>query len=473
MKKIVIHGFILVFTGVFSTALFAQSYPDSQLDIAATSENIAKGLEVDAYSIGVQAYVWGYPLVRMERVIRDYIEVPANKPATSYRAPLNQMGWATELATPASKDMPTANNDTFYMSSVVTLTEPYILTVPDTKDRYYVINVFNMYQELEHYVGRRTTGTKAGQYVIVPPGWEKELPKNMKVLQTSTDKVWLWGRLHVGQTEDKAPVIALEKQFDLRPLSQLGKGTYKNPVTKLDQMPSIADNELGFFVHLAYALKTNPIRSSDEALFAQFERIGLTKKGFDQSKLSAEQIKGLKRALSDAPYVPTGAATVSGQKHENWYYLTGLDNFGFNYPLRALIAGAYLGGNGEKEAVYPACYTDTEGKPLTGAKKYTLKFTKAPPVNAFWSLTMYNSDDKMLVGNPIHRYKVGSETSGLYIEKDGSFSIIIQYEEPKGVEKENWLPAPATGFYMMLRMYQPKDEVLNGTYPLPHLTVKN
>jgi hypothetical protein len=171
------------------------------LTTPASPEVIAKGLEADGYALGVSAYTWGYPLVRMERLAREYTDVPSPKPATSYRAPLNEIGWAVELATPAAKDMPTANNDTFYMSAVVVLDEPFVLSVPDTGDRYYVINTFNMYQELEHYIGRRTTGTKAARYVLVPPGWKGPVPNDAKRLDISTNKVWLWGRLRIAQGE--------------------------------------------------------------------------------------------------------------------------------------------------------------------------------------------------------------------------------------------------------------------------------
>ena len=152
-------------------------YKDTLLTTPGSPEVIAKGLEGDGYQLGVSAYTWGYPLVRMETVMRDYVNVPNPKPGISYRAPLNQIRWATDLATPSAKDMPTANNDIAYMSAVVNLTEPYVLSVPDTRDRYYVVDVFNMYQELQHYIGRRTTGTKAGSYVIVPPGWKGTFPQ--------------------------------------------------------------------------------------------------------------------------------------------------------------------------------------------------------------------------------------------------------------------------------------------------------
>lgn len=246
------------------------AFPDPLLTTAGTPENVLQGLETDGYTLGVMAYNWGYPLVRMERMVREYIDVPDPKPATSYRGELNQLGWATELSSPeTAPDMPTANNDTVYMSSIVHLTEPYILSVPDTDDRYYVVNVFNMYHELEHYIGRRATGTKEGKFALVPPGWEGELPDDVTRMDVLTDKVWLWGRVHVTEGESLEVIHDLQDQFELETLS--GK---PSQIKQLDTMPEIGEDPLGFFEHLAFALKYNDIRVTDQALFAQFERFG-------------------------------------------------------------------------------------------------------------------------------------------------------------------------------------------------------
>ncbi|MEA3469576.1 MAG: DUF1214 domain-containing protein [Thermodesulfobacteriota bacterium] len=439
-------------------------YPDALLTTPGTPEVVQKGLEADGYSLGIMAYTWGYPLIRMERVMREYVDVPSPKPATSYRAPLNQIGWARALATPAAKDMPTANNDTAYMSSVVKLDEPYILFVPDTADRYYVVNIFNMWQEIEHYIGRRTTGTKAGKYIIVPPGWEGKLLTDATRLDVKTDKVWLWGRMRIAQGEALEPIHKLQDQFTLTPLSGSSvKGT------KLDAMPAIGDDPLGFFTHLSFALQANQVTGADEALFAQFTRIGLTEEGFDPSKISEDTKQGLLKGLADGPAVATASFASTASKREGWDWVTGMDSFGFNYPLRAMIAGPYLGGNGELEAMYPIRYTDSKGAPLTGANEYVIRFKKAPPVGAFWSLTMYNADDKMLVKNEIERYKVGTDTEGLHILENGSFELPIQHSRPEGEFAANWLPAPQGNFYVILRMYQPNDAILSGEYVLPQL----
>ena len=296
----------------------AEVFEDKLLTTPATPQVLAKGLEADSYSLGVLVYNWGYPLVRMERVAREYTDVPSPKPTTSYRAPLNQIGWAQELATPAAKDMPTANNDTFYISAFVTLDEPYILSVPDTNDRYYVVDVFNMWQELEHYIGRRTTGTKAGRFAIVPPGWTGQLPPDVTRLDVTTDKVWLWGRLRSQQGDGQQTAVNLQQQFQLQPLS--GKPV---AMATLPPMPSIAGDEFGFLKHLAFALKSNKVKPADEALFAQFARIGLTKAGFDPSKVRPEARQGLLRGLGDGPAAAISSFASTASRRNGWDWVTG------------------------------------------------------------------------------------------------------------------------------------------------------
>lgn len=444
-----------------------ETFDDELLTTPASPEVTATGLEADGYQLGISAYCWGYPLVRMERVARLYSDVSVGVSATSYRASTNKIGWARELATPSAKDMPTANNDTLYMSAVVVLDEPFVLSVPDTADRYYVINVFNMWQELEHYIGRRTTGTKAARYVLVPPGWAGPVPSDATRLDVSTNKVWLWGRLFMAQGEPAAPVHDLQDKFSLEPAN----GDVTSP--ELPALPSITAHDLGFFEHLAFALRSNKVKPADEALFAQFARIGLTAQGFDEDRLSPEARRGVVRALADGPAVVISSFASTATVRNGWNWVTGLDSFGFNYPMRAMVAGPYLGGNGEREAMYPIRYTDADGQTLSGANRYELTMASEPPVEAFWSLTMYNAADKMLVENPVQRYKVGTDTEGLKKGADGSVTIAIQNEQPAPTLDANWLPAPAGDFYVILRMYQPTDAILDGTWQLPQVTRQN
>jgi hypothetical protein len=270
--------------------------------------------------------------------------------------------------------------------------------------------------------------------------------------------------LRIAQGEDPEPVRALQAQFKLEPLSGGGSAS---KVEALAPLPPFEADEFGFLNHVAFVLRDNPVKPADEALFAQFSRIGLTSDGFDPSKMSSETKKGLLRGLADGPAVAIASLASTATKRNGWDWVTGLDSFGFNYPLRALVAGPYLGGNGEREAMYPIRYTDANGEVLNGANKYAVRFAQEPPVNAFWSLTMYNADDKMLVENPIGRYKVGTDTQDLKREADGAVVVSIQTDPP--TDNTNWLPAPTGNFYLILRLYQPSEEILNGTYQLPQV----
>lgn len=465
MKKYalaVIMAVLLLATVSFNAQ--SQSYPDALLTTPGTPEVIEKGLETDGYALGVLAYTWGYPVVRMERVAREYTNVSKSQPPTSYRASMNRIGWAKELATSDAKDMPTANNDTLYMSSIVQLDVPYILEVPDTDDRYYVVDVFNMWHQLEHYIGRRTTGTKARRFVLVPPGWKGDVPSNATRLDVTTHKVWLWGRLRVVDGENIQKIHTLQAKFKLTPV---GKAKTK----PLAPLPEIKDDPLGFLHHLAFALKENPIDPSDQALFAQLERIGLTKGTFAQEKLNPAMKRGLAKGIQEGPLVATASFASSSliSRKQGWDLAAGLDDFGFNYPFRTMIAGPYLGGQGEKEAIYPIRFTDSDGKPLSGKNKYIARFEELPPVDAFWSLTIYNAEDKMLVENPISRFKIGGDTPGFTTRKKGYFEIPIQHEKPQGEFAKNWLPAPKGNFYLLLRYYQPIDRVFTDAYKFPEL----
>lgn len=442
----------------------AQVFEDRLIGMVPTAEVIAKAREVDAYTLGVSAYLWGYPLVRMERVIREYSDVSEPQPPTSYRGAVNRIGWARELATPSAKDMPAANNDTLYMSSVLNLTQPYLLEVPDTHDRYYVINVFTMYHVIEHYIGRRVTGTGAAIFAIVPPGWEGDLPEGVQRLDVSTPHIWLWGRLHV---RDGEPASAVKPLMDGFRLSPLNPETLPDDADILPDMPEIEGDPLGFFVHLGFALQSNAVASKDAALFGQFARIGLTSDGFDPSHLSDAQKAALIRALDDAPGVAISSVAATAEERQGWDW-TAITDYGYNYPLRAVHCGPYLGGNLVLEAHYPSTWLDCDGQPLVGTSRYRLDFSADPPVDAFWSLTIYNGSDKMLVENPLHRYKIGSESPNLTRNADGSFSIYIQHEAPDDPEKlGNWLPAPVGAMMVVFRFYQPRPELLRGEYELP------
>ncbi len=441
---------------------------DPIIGIAPNTEIAKQGYYLDAKTIGTLAYQWGYAMVRMEQAMRDYIEVPNPLPSTSYRAPLNEIGWAKRLPTSKDSDMPTANNDTYYMSAVVDLSEPYILETPDTDDRYYVVNVFDMYHTLTEYIGKRNTGTHAQTIALVPPGWEGTLPSGIdKVVNVRTPKVWLWGRIHVLEEEDVSTVHALQDKFELKTLSEF-EGKSLRKTTYLPEMPEYAVSDtLRFYRYLAFAMTQNPILDEDQALVGQFERIGIIDGSFDESSLNPSQLKGLKDAALEAPLTILSSMYSSSTVINGWNVATKLDNYSFDYGFRSLIAGPYLGGQGEKEAMYPIRFTDSEGEPITGTNTYRIRFEEEPPVNSFWSLTLYKADTKLFCDNELNRYKFSSESKGLKRHADGSFEILIQNEKPDNTD--NWLPAPKGGYYLILRLYEPHEDMINLKYELPQM----
>jgi hypothetical protein len=341
--------------------------------------------------------------------------------------------------------------------------------VPETNDRYYVVDVFNMWHELEHYIGRRTTGTQAGRYVIVPPKWEGQLPTDAKRLDVTTNKIWLWGRMRVIDGENVNQLHSLQSEFTLTPLNG------STSINKLASLPEIGNNPLGFLHHLAFALSVNPVKKEDAALLGQLERIKVTAGNFDEASLSPAMKKGLIKGLKDGPLVATASFGSSSliSKKQGWDFAVGLDDFGYNYPFRAMISGPYLGGQGEKEAIYPIRFTDDGGQPLSGKNSYVVKFKQEPPVDAFWSLTIYNAKDKMLINNSINRYKIGGDTPGFTKQENGYFEIPIQHSKPIGEFANNWLPAPEGHFYLLLRLYQPDGVVLTEKYKFPHMIKVN
>lgn len=446
---------------------------DPIISIAPNADIAAHGYYLDAKTIGTMAYQWGYAMVRMEQAMRDYIDVPNPKPATSYRAPLNKIGWAKRLPTAEDKDMPTANNDTYYMSAVVDLTEPYILQTPDTDGRYYVVNVFDMYHTLTEYIGKRNTGTQAQTIALVPPGWEGTLPKTVdKVVNIRTPKTWLWGRIHVLEGEEVSKVHALQDQFELKTMSEYMGQSDVQTTSTLPEMPKYpVSDTLRFYRYLAFAMDQNPVLDEDRALAGQLERIGIKNGEFDESTLNPAQLKGLKEAALEAPLTILSSMYSSSTEINGWNVATKLDNYGFDYSFRSLIAGPYLGGQGEKEAMYPIRYTDSDGLPTNGKNSYRIRFKEEPPVNSFWSLTLYRADTKLFCDNELDRYKLSSESKALKKNADGSFEILIQNEIPTNTD--NWLPAPEGGFYLILRMYEPNQDVIDLKYELPQMEKVN
>ena len=401
--------------------------PDALLTTPVTPQILAQGAEADAYAQGVQAYVWGYPLVRMERVARQYTDVPANNPPTSYRAPLNQIGWARELATAASKDMPTSNNDTFYMSAIVDLTEPFILAVPDTNDRYYVVDVFNMWQELEHYIGRRVTGTGPGNFALVPPGWKGELPAGVTRLDVGTDKIWLWGRLRLTQGETRCAGARAAEGVPTDAAEPVRQGRREAASRHPAAFARHRRRRTGLLHATRRGGQSQPDQTGGRGAVRPIRPLRPDKRRVRSLETRPRPAQGPvaracrtdRRSRSRRSRArPCSATAGPGRPGSTISASTTRCAPSSPAPISAARA---------KRRRCTRCATPTPpGKVLSGENSYTIRFASPPPVDAFWSLTVYNAGDKLLVDNPIGRYKVGTDTQGLVTAPDGSITITLR-----------------------------------------------
>lgn len=428
-------------------------------------------LDQESYLLATNAYLWGSTLVRMEQVARQYTDMSQAQNDTSYRAPLNHFGHARRLPTDQDTDMPTANRDTLYSSAIVDLSnEPIILSTPTVKDRYFVIDMFDMWHNLFKYVGTRATGETSQEIMIVPPYWQGDVPKGIKVVEAPTTKVWLWGRTQVFDEKDYPTVHAIQDQYTLTPLSKyLSQDPAELISPVLPPQAGEVNDPLRFYEELGAYLKVNPIPKRQQALLGQFNKIGLSKNGFDRSKLTLTMKLQLEKAVKDGQKIVAAQSSnpVTLKMKDGWYYSFVLDQFGDDNALRSLISHPYLGGQGAKEAMYPITYTDSKGKLLSGHSQYSMHFKTVPPVDSFWSITVYDAKTKMLIGNEIQRFNINDQTP-IQKNKDGSFDLILSHQKPNNSKQlTNWLPISTGNFYAITRLYIPSQEILDMKWTVP------
>ena len=438
----------------------------------------AEAKEQEALKAGVEAVVYGLPLVIMDITKEKTTNVA--KPE-GFAAPINQFVNVRAFPDASFKDVVRANVDTLYSSAFLDLSaEPVVLSVPDTQGRYYLIPMIDAWTNIFASPGKRTTGTKAGHFAITGPGWSGTLPKGVTELKSPTNMVWIIGRTQTNGPKDYAAVHKVQDGYKLVPLSAFGKpytpppGTVDPaidmktpPVEQLKKMTAEA-----FFTRMAMLLKANPPPASEAPLLDKLKAIGIVPgEKWDASKLDPAVAKGMSQSVSVALEKLEAASKETGAPINGWRVPPMiLGNFGSEYGPRAVVALIGLGANLPQDAVYPSAFVDGEGKPLDGANRYVVHFDKdaTPPVNAFWSITMYNADS-FFVANPINRYAV---SSWMPFKKntDGSLDLYIQHDSPGKDKESNWLPADAKSFNVTLRMYWPKEKapsIIDGTWKPP------
>ena len=404
-----------------------------------------------------------------------------DKSDPNYKTSWNQLINVPRVYTPEDTAIQTPNSDTPYSFIGMDLrTEPLVLTVPKIENnRYFSVQLIDAYTFNFTYVGSRTTGNDGGNFLIAGPDWKGETPKGIKqVIRSETQFVFGAFRTQLFGPDDLENVKKIQAGYKVQPLSAfLGKPAPKaapaidfiKPLT-----PEAQRTSPEFYNILNFALQFGPTHPSEKELMARFARIGIGKgRSFDANKLSPEMRTALEQGMADAL---TEFAVLQKQIDEK--KVTSGQMFGtreylennYLYRMGAAVNGIY--GNSEAEAIYPLLALDSDGQKPDGSNRYTLRFAKGrlPPVNAFWSITMYRMPEILLVDNPIDRYLLNSTMLDQFkFDADGGLTLYFQHESPGKDKESNWLPAPKGWFMPVIRLYWPKEEALNGRWTAPQL----
>ncbi|WP_445488043.1 DUF1254 domain-containing protein [Rhodopseudomonas sp. RCAM05734] len=432
----------------------------------------------EARAIAKEAYIYGYPMVDGYRIQHAYF-VDQNNP--EYKAPWNQLRNIPRVYTPDDKAVQTPNSDTPYsMLGMDLRAEPIVLTVPKIeKNRYFSIQLIDAYTFNFDYIGSRATGNDGGSFLIAGPNWKGKTPKGVKkVIRSETEVVLAVYRTQLFNLDDLENVKKVQAGYSAQPLSAfLGQPAPKaapaidfiKPLT-----PNTQKTSLEFFNILNSVLQFCPTHPSEKALMARFAKVGIgAGKTFNANNLSPEVKVAVEQGMADA-----WQALAQLQKRMDAKEITSGDLFGtrqylknnYLYRMAAAVVGIY--GNSKLEAMYPIYTVDADGQKLDGTNRYRVRFApgQLPPVNAFWSLTMYELPSSLLSANPLNRYLLNSPMlPDFNRDGDGGVTLLVQNENPGKDKEANWLPAPKGPFFMAMRLYWPKDEAVKGKWTAPPL----
>lgn len=432
-----------------------------------------------AHDIGVDAYLYFYPLISVDITRKQSTNIEPTKEFG--KGPMNAFVHVPAFPPADLKVVVRINFDTLYSLAWLDLTkEPQIVSVPDTDGRFYLLPMLDMWSDVFASPGWRTTGTHASNFLVTPPGWSGTVPQEFTCIKAPTPYVWVIGRTRTDGPADYDAVHKVQAGLKVTPLSRWGKSAEQvtveidpsvdmktPPKVQVDTMPAVK-----YFTYAAELLKLHPPHITDEPIIAQMKRIGIEPgKSFDFEKLDPAVQKALESACEDAQQlmqwkIPTIARVTNG-----WSMNTDtMGVYGNYYLKRAMVAQLGLGANLPEDAIYPLNLSDESGKPLDGANKYTLHFDKGatPPVNGFWSLTLYDSEG-FQVGNALDRFAVSSWMPFVR-NADGSLDLYFQNQSPGKDKEQNWLPAPRGAFNLTMRLYGPKQDALTGKWNPPPVT---
>ncbi|CAN7716999.1 DUF1254 domain-containing protein [Ensifer adhaerens] len=450
--------------------LMAQSYP---------------GI-IEAKDIAEEGFIYGLPLVMIYAVMQEFA---VDKNSGQFKAPFNEINNMHHVASPADTAVITPNSDTPYSFIWLDLrAEPMVISVPVIeKDRYYSVQLIDCNTYNYGYIGTRATGTEPGDYLVVGPDWKGETPSGIKkVFQSTTPFTLALIRTQLFNPDDMPNVENIQAGYKAQPLSGFLKTPAPPAAATIEFLPAttagIKDN---FFQYLDAALQFVPETARDKEIRAKLARIGIGPgKTFDFKELSLEHKAEILVAMKQGndkvdKWLASGNKDINGWNVGSFFGDEAFYNG--DWVMRAGAAKGGLLGNDAVEAMYPYTRTDAAGAPLDGSKhNYTLTFPagQLPPVNAFWSVTMYDGKSQLLVKNPINRYLINSPMlPEMKKDADGSLTLYLQKDSPGADKESNWLPAPDDKIYLVMRLYWPKTEAPSilpageGTWQPPGITV--
>jgi len=434
----------------------------------------------DAKAIAEEGFVFGLPLVYI--ALQSDVMTNVAKPEGG-RAPLNQFDHHREFPDARNNKIVGMNVDTLYSLAFLDLsTEPIVLVVPPMEgNRWWIMQTLDTWNDVPAAPGARTHGSKGGSFALVGPNFKGALPAGLEEIRLDSSIANIGGRTYTEGPSDYAAVNKIQDGYKLIPLSEWkGEGTSYTPPASVTVKPGVdaqapipkqvfAMSAEQYFNRLSELLVNNPAREADAPIMAKIAKLGITPGAvFKMNTFDAVTQKAIEDGVAAGHQAVLDEQSKMGKIVNGWQIALDLGRYGAKYTYRATWTYFGVGGNLAEDAIYPLGLVDSEGKKFDGANKYTLRFAKdeIPPVDAFWSLTMYD-DDAYLVPNPIDRYALG-DRSNMKLGDDGSLTIYIQRNSPAADKESNWLPSPKQGqFKLALRLYGPKKQVAEGTWKPP------
>jgi hypothetical protein len=433
--------------------------------------------ETEAYTLGVQAVLWGLQWVKAGESFRMFTAPLAagatRSPFDNNAHAVNIWGHAQQLLTAEFRTIETPNTETLYSMAVVDLKDgPIVVVHPEFGDRYYRTSIWDLHSDT-HTISQKQDGPAPPPYALVPVDWTGTLPAGVQSVVLRSRYVLLAPHIAVYGNGDLPNVWEVQKGLKLVTLAEWGQSKSAMPagapMRPIRRPGTTTPGELLFFEELCETLKDITIRDDEQGFARQLEAIGVTiRDGFKADTLDAPSRAGLARAVLDGQTLAAHKARAlsPNQPGGTWAVAVGMTSLD-DWWQRASVGFGYVWADLSSEVLYPMVRVDAHGQPLNGSNRYVLHFApgQLPPAK-YWRISMYDLEG-FFVSNPANRFGIGNMAETLEPDADGGLTIVIQHDSPGKDKEANWLPAPADGFFMVMRLYQPAAEMYEGKYILP------